>query len=437
MSVWLLIIIFLGMILVIIGSGTYVSISLACVGIIGLECLVGSPGMIGNVIFNAIWSYALFAVPLFVFMGEVILLSGISQTMYQGISKLTRIMPGGLLHSNIVTCSIFAAISGSSVATSATIGAVAYPEQKARGYSHRLITGSIATGGTLGVLIPPSIIMIIYGSITSVSVGRLFIGGIVPGILLSIMFMAYIFIITAIRHELGEAYEKVAVGAYFKDGIRVIKDMWPVLLILGSIFIGIYGGYMTPTESGAIAAFEALVIAAIFRKLNFNLLKKALLATLSTTSFVMFIIVGANILGVAVSMLKIPAQLCEKLALWDIDPIIIWFAIIGLYLIMGCFMESISLLLLTLPIIFPIAIDIIRMDPVVLGVMLVLLIECAMITPPLGMNVYVVHGVTGEENIMEVFKGCIPFVIIILIMIIILTFLPSLVLYLPNAAFGT
>lgn len=424
-----------GLVLLFLGSGMYIGAALAGGGIIGFELLVKMPTMIiGITIYNVVASYTMAAMLLFLFMGWLVFYSGISENLYSGASKWTSIIPGGLLHANIVSCALFAAISGSSVATAGTLGAVAYPAQKARGYSRGIVTGSLAAGGTLGILIPPSITMIVYGTFVGASIGRLFMGGVFPGIILALAFMVYIGIRITLNPALAEPRQRIT-RHYFLDAILAFKEVWSVVVIMVTILGGIYTGIMTPTEAAGISCFEAVILAAVFRKLNFTLLKNAALHALETTAMIMFIMIGAKVLGQALSMLKIPAQLCEMIAATEVSPLIIWLSVAILYLIMGCFIDGISILLLTLPVTFPLLTSV-GFDPIWFGVVATLLNECALVTPPVGDNVYIIHAVTGGTDIAEVFKGIMPFLICMLLVLSLLTFVPDIVLWLPNQMLG-
>ncbi len=342
-------------------------------------------------------SFILAAVPMFIFMGEIILRCGISQRLYHGVSKWTSVIPGGLLHCNIVACAIFAAVSGSSVATAATIGTVAYPQQRAAGYEPRLVKGSLAAGGTLGILIPPSVIMIIYGAFVGVSVGRLFMGGVIPGIILTLMFMGCIFVLCKMNPSWSPEQGHFS-WRYLREAIIAIKDVWPLSLIILVIFCGIYSGLWTPTEAAGVSAALALMLAAIFRRLNLTMLKEATMNTLRTMGMLFAIFVGAMILRAAISLLQIPAVASEFVIGLGLSPMWVWFGVICLYLILGCFMDGVSLILLTLPVTYPLMVTELGFDGVWFGVVLVVLNECAMITPPVGMNFYVIHGITGGEH---------------------------------------
>jgi len=435
MPLSLLIVMFVGLLLLFLASGIYIGAGLGAVGIIGFEFLAKVPTMISTIIFTTIDSITLTAVPLFLFMGWIVYYSGVSGRLYSGVSKWTSVIPGGLLHSNIVSCSIFAAVSGSSVATAGTLGAVAYPEQKARGYSRGMVTGSLAAGGTLGILIPPSVTMLISGAFVGASVGKLFMGGVFPGIILASFFMSWIFFRTLTKPSLAPERYPIT-RRYFWEALIAFKEVWPILLIIGTIMGGIYGGIMTPTEAAGAACFEALVIAALFRKLNFTVLKKSALGALETTAMILFIMIGAKVMGQALSMLKIPAQIAETLGAMDISPLLIWLGIIVMYLAMGCFMDGISMMLLTLPVTYPLLVETLGFSEIWFGVLLTILVECGLITPPVGINVYVIHGITGGENISEVFRGIIPFLICMLFVVALLTFVPEIVTWLPSMMLG-
>ena len=417
------------------GSGLYIGLGLAGVGLVGIEALRHLGTTVGATLFNSLNSFTLSAVPMFLLLAQIILRSGLSARLYNGISKWTRIIPGGLLHSNILACSIFAAVSGSSVATAATIGTVAYPEQKKRGYDSKIVTGSLAAGGTLGPLIPPSILMIIYGAYVNESVGKLFAGGIVPGITLALMFMIYIGLATIKNKSLGPPPEKVT-KSYFREAVIAFKDIWPVLLIIVTIMGSIYGGIMTPTEAAAVSTFMALLLGTAFGKMSFATLKDAAIETIRTCSMVYLLYIGAVLLGTALGLLRIPAQLANLVTNFGLSPMWIWFVVIILYLILGCFMESLAMMLITLPVTYPLVVDLAGFSPVWFGVQLVVLAEIGMVTPPVGMNLFIIHGIAKDVDIGTIVRGVIPFFVCMLIGLAIFTYAPDLVLFLPSNMLG-
>ena len=395
----------------------------------------GMEKVVYRILFTSLNNFVLVAVPLFIFMGEIILKSGLSDRLYRGVSKLTRVLPGGLVHSNIMACSLFAAVTGSSLATVATVGTVAFGEQEARGYDRRLVTGSLAAGGTLGILIPPSVIMILYGAFVGVSVARLFIAAVIPGLILAAMFMTYILVVGLIRPDLMPERQSFT-SAYFSNALSSIKDLWPILLLMFIIMGGIYGGIMTPTEAAAIASLAAIIIAAIFGKLSFKLLKESTIAALRTTAMCFLILVAARIIGTSMSMIKLPAELSNFVLGFEVNPYLIWAGMIVLHLVLGCFLEGISLILLTLPVTFPILVGSLGFDPIWFGVVLTILVECALITPPVGLNFYVIHGITGEKYLREILIGIVPFFAIMVAAIVLFTIFPWLVTWLPSTMFN-
>jgi len=416
-------------------SGLYVGLSLSSVGVFGLEVLGKMGKAVGATLYNSLDTYVLAAIPFFIFMGNIVLRTGLSQRLYQGVSQWTRIIPGGLTHSNIVSSAIFAAVSGSSVATAATIGTVAYPEQTKRGYDPALVTGSLAAGGTLGILIPPSVNMIVYGAFVGASVGRLFAGGIMPGLILALTFMGFISFRSLTNKSLAPPAEKLR-WRYFPEAIIALKDIWPMLLIIVTIMGGIYGGVFTPTEAAAISTFLALILGVVAGKLNYTIVKDSALSALRTTSMILLIIVGAHLLGNALSMLRIPATLARMVESAGLEPLAVWGLIIVLYLILGCVMDTLAMILVTLPITFPLMCTFSGFDPIWFGVQLVILCEVGLLTPPVGMNLFVIQGIATGTKVETIIKGSAPFFLLLLVGIVIFTFVPDLILFLPTHMLG-
>jgi len=416
-------------------SGLYVGLSLSSVGVFGLEVLGKMGKAVGATLYNSLDTYVLAAIPFFIFMGNIVLHTGLSRRLYQGVSQWTRIIPGGLTHSNIVSSAIFAAVSGSSVATAATIGTVAYPEQTKRGYDPALVTGSLAAGGTLGILIPPSVNMIVYGAFVGASVGRLFAGGIMPGLILALTFMGFISFRSLTNKSLAPPAEKLR-WRYFPEAIIALKDIWPMLLIIVTIMGGIYGGVFTPTEAAAISTFLALILGVVAGKLNYTIVKDSALSALRTTSMILLIIVGAHLLGNALSMLRIPATLARMVESAGLEPLAVWGLIIVLYLILGCVMDTLAMILVTLPITFPLMCTFSGFDPIWFGVQLVILCEVGLLTPPVGMNLFVIQGIATGTRVETIIKGSAPFFLILLGGLVIFTFAPDLILFLPTHMLG-
>jgi len=425
---WIVIILF-GGVIILIGLRMWVGLALGAVGVAGLIYLVGAPQLIGDILWHGISSYTLAAVPLFIFMGEIVLGGGFSKRLYTGVSRWTGTIPGGLTHSNILSSALFAAISGSSVATVATIGTIAYPEQKKRGYNTRIVTGSLTAGGVLGPMIPPSIGMILYGATCNVSVGKLFAGTAIPGIIMALMFMTYIYIRFRLDPSLGPKAEPIS-WSYFGKAIGAFKDVWPVLLLIGLIFGGIYGGFMTPTEAAAVSGFVAMCLAAAFGSLTFNIVKEASIKALRTSAMIFLIMASAKVLGFTMSMLMIPKQLCAMVEASGLPPLAIWGFLILVYLFLGCFMDGISMFFLTIPVVFPMMMNL-GYDPIWFGVILWKVLEVGLLTPPMGLNLYVCQGVT-KAPFADIVRGSVAFFILIIVLVGLVTAFPQLATWLPS-----
>ncbi|MBW2146081.1 MAG: TRAP transporter large permease [Deltaproteobacteria bacterium] len=408
-------------------AGVWIAVGLGMVGILGL--LVIDPSTIrgvGVITWDTLNSFVLTAVPLFLFMGTIILHSGISARFYKGLSTWLDHVPGSLAHSNVLACSIFAAISGSSVATAAAIGSIAIPEMESRGYSRSLTYGSLAAGGTLGILIPPSIVFILYGAIIGESVGRLFIAGVIPGVLTSALFALYIGVRTIIDPLLVPRGE---IHATWGERLRGLIDVLPIFMLMFMVLGGIYFGLTTPTEAAAVGVAGALLIAIIYRRLNWTVLKESLHDAIKANSMILFIVVGAQIMSYALVTAGIPRAMVALITSFQVKPMVIFTFLCLMYLVLGCFMDAISLMLLTLPVVFPVMMAL-GYDPVWFGVVLVLLLEIGLITPPVGMNLFVIQGI-ARQPLGIVAWGAFPFVILMLIMVVMLALYPQLALWLP------
>jgi tripartite ATP-independent transporter DctM subunit len=409
-------------------AGVWIAVVLGMVGVIGL-LLVDPASLrgVGLIVWDTLESFVLTAVPLFFFMGSLILNSGISSRFYKSLSMWLDRVPGSLAHSNIVACSIFAAISGSSVATAAAIGAIALPEMEKRGYDRALTYGSLAAGGTLGILIPPSIPFIIYGAMIGESIGRLFIAGIVPGIVLSGIFLIYIGIRTFFNPQLIPREETPAT---WKERLSGMVDLLPIFFLMFVILGGIYFGITTPTEAAAVGVVGAILVAWLNRQLNWRVLKASLNEAIKANSMILFIVVGAQIMSYAMVTAGIPRAIVALITGLQVEPLVIFLLICVMYLILGCLMDALSLMLLTLPVVYPVMMAL-GYDAIWFGVVLVILLEVGLITPPVGMNLFVIQGM-ARQPLSIVARGAFPYVILMLILLALLTVYPQLALWLPG-----
>jgi C4-dicarboxylate transporter DctM subunit len=415
--------------------GLPVAGALFAVAILGAFLYLGTPTlmMFGNQIWSILDDFVLTAIPMFILLGEILVRSGITDRMYAALSDWLRRWPGGLLHTNIGACGMFSAVSGSSVATAATIGTVALPSMKGHGYSERLALGTIAAGATLGILIPPSINMIIYGSMSNTSIGRLFLAAIVPGLLLIALFMIFVAVVCALRPSLGgDALAPVPM----KERLARLKDLLPPLVIFAVVMGSIYTGWATPTESAAVGVIAALVLAATRRRLTLAMLNQSVLTVVRVTAMIMLIVLAAQLLSFVMGVLRIPQAITGLVADTGATQLQILLLLIVFYLILGCFLETLSMMITTIPIVMPIVLFF-GIDPVWFGVFLVLMMEVALITPPLGMNLFIVQGVRAQGgSVMDVVWGAMPFTLIMLLMVAILIAFPQVALFLPDAFYG-
>jgi len=409
--------------------GQHIALALLFSAFLGYYFLLGGPlpGTIGVSTFNLTYNFVLTAIPLFIFMGEIILRTGFSRQLYSGLSRWFQLLPGGLLHSNIGACGMFAAVSGSSVATAAAIGTVALPELEKRGYDRKLSAGSLAAGGTLGPLIPPSIAFIIYGVITETSIVRLFMAGVFPGLLLAGMFMAYIALRVVFNRSLVPEEDAESWGSRLRGTVEILPIAFLMILVLG----GIYAGVMTPTEAAAIGAFGALLMAAGFRMLTWLILWESLKESARATAFIMFIIVGAMLLGVVLANLRIPGALANMVLEAQLTPLMVMLAVYAIYFVMGIFFDGVSMMIITLPVIFPV-VSAVGYDPVWFGVAFVIIMEVGLLTPPVGLNLYVIHGISKHRPFSEVAIGSAPFFVVMLVVLAIVHAFPQLSVWLPS-----
>ena len=416
------------------GLGVHVAVAMAAVALLGAALYLGEPviNALGTQIWAATDSFTLLAVPLFVLMGELLVKGGITDRIYRALALWLGPLPGGLLHTNIGASAIFAAISGSSVATAATIGTVALPAFADRRYDQRLVLGSIAGGATLGILIPPSINMIIYGAMTNTSVGRLYAAGVVPGLLLMAMFMAVTAVLCRLRPALAGGREPLTP---LSVRLRGIVDLAPPLALFIVVMGSIYAGWATPTESAAVGVVAALVLALAQGRLTLRLVASACETTVSVTAMIVLIVAAAFYLNFVLGILGVPQALTRFVTSLGLDSTAFLIVLVAFYLVLGCFLETLSMMVGTIPIVFPI-VTAYGIDPVWFGIFLVMMCEMALITPPVGMNLYVVQGVRGGGSVGDVIVGALPYLAMLALLTALLIVFPGIALWLPRLAFA-
>ena len=419
--------------LVLLAVGMPVGAAMALIGFVGTIYLIGlgaALGVVGMIPYDDMWSYILSCTPMFILMGAIILHSGIARFLYTAAHKWLGHLPGGLGIATVAACGMFAAVSGSSLAAAATMGNVALPEMDRYNYKKSFSTGIIAAGGTLGILIPPSIIFIIYAMLTEESIGALFMAGIIPGILEVILYIGVIAIIIKLRPN----YAAKAQRAPFREMVRSLPGLWPIFILFVVVLGGIYFGFFTPTEAGAIGAAGALIISVASRWFSREKMLSALSDTVRTTGMIFFIVVGAMIYSYFLAVTQLPFTIAGYAAASPLPPHGVLAIILFIYLILGCFLDALAMLLLTVPIFTPVLFSL-GFDPIWTGVIIVRVMEIALITPPLGMNVYVLKGVAKDVPMEQIFLGVMPFVVGDLVLLAILVAFPQISLFLPGLMF--
>ena len=393
-----------------------------------------SPMPLHRALSDMVWEtgkdFLLIAIPMFVLLGEILLRAGITQRMYDGIVKWLGWLPGGLMHSNIGSSALFAATSGSSVATAATIGTVAVPQIAKRGYNEPLFLGSIAAGGTLGILIPPSINLILYGLLTDTSVPELYLAGFLPGFLLAALFILTIVILCKLKPGWGGEQIRATWGERLAALPALIPPIGIFMVVVGSI----YAGIATPTEAASLGVVAAMILAAFNGKLTIDMLRQAVEGTMRTTSMIMLIILAAVFLNFVLSVTGLTQAIADFVTGLAMSPFQTMLMIVVILVVLGCFMETLSMLLVTAPLITPIVVAI-GFDPVWFGILLMVLLETALITPPIGINLYVVQGIRKGGDMLDVMKGAMPFVITMFAMVALLLAFPQLALWLPSLVY--
>jgi tripartite ATP-independent transporter DctM subunit len=419
----------LAIILLLLASGVWVAISLLAAGVVGLAFFTAAPAgsLLASAMWDASWSWALTALPLFVWMGEILTRSRLSRDMFAGVSPWVGRLPGRLLHVNILSCGIMAAVSGSSAVTAATIGRMSLPELAKRGYDERMMIGTLAGSGTLGLLIPPSIVMIVYGVTAQQSVARLFIAGILPGLLLVALFMGYVAVWAMLhRGRMPIANPPVPLRRKIWEARRLIPVLLLIVLVIGSI----YGGIATPTEAATIGVVGSLILAALGRTLTLASFVDGLMAATRMSCMIALIIAAAACLTIAVGFLDIPRALASWVDALGLSSWGLLAVLAVCILVMGCFLEGISIIVLSASVMLPM-VQAAGIDLLWFGIFVVILIEAAQITPPVGFNLFVLQSLTGRD-IWRVTAATIPFFLLLMLLLVVITVAPGIVTWLPE-----
>lgn len=383
---------------------------------------------LGNMVWSSSSSATLIAIPFFVLLGEILVRSGVATRTYAALDRWVSWMPGGLVHANVATATMFSATSGSSVATAATVATVAMPQAEKLNYDPKLFSGAIAAGGTLGIMIPPSINLIVYGFLTQSSIPKLFLAGLVPGLALALAFLLVTAIICVIRPELGGNRRVFP----FVQMARALIDLVPIIILFGLIVGSIYAGWATPTEAAAVGVGGALTIAMGFGGVSWIMIKDSLLGTIKITSMIMLIIIGASFLNFTLASAGLGRELTSFMQGLGLSPVGFILVVVVLYIVLGFFIETLSLMVVTIPIIVPMVLEQ-GYDVIWFGILMIVLIEMALITPPVGLNLYVVQGARKSGTLNEVMLGALPYCLVMLIMAFALIVVPDIALWLPNA----
>lgn len=402
---------------------------MAIVGFLGFSMVVGfgpAFGVLRTVPYTTFSEQGLSVIPLFLLMGAFAFHSGMSEDLFDVVYKWLGHFRGGVAMATIVACAMFAAISGSSLATAATLGAIALPEMKKYKYDDGLATGAVAAGGSVGILIPPSVILILYGIITEQSIGKLFLAGIIPGIMEAVFYIFTIAYLTFFKPHHGPRGPKTT----FREKIRSLKKAWEVVLLFGVVIGGIYKGVFTPTEAAGIGAFGTFFFALIRGKLNWSNFNQSLSGTVQTTGMLFLIILGAMLFGYFLSVTRLPMEFASIVSDWPVNRYVILAFILIITMLLGCIMDSMAIVLLTIPVFFPL-IQHLDFNAIWFGILVVRVTEMGLITPPVGLNVYVIKGISGVP-IGTIFRGVVPHLIADMLQVIVLVIFPQFTLFLPG-----
>jgi tripartite ATP-independent transporter DctM subunit len=414
--------------------GLHVAVAMFLIALLGAALYLGPPlvAAFGTQLWGAMEDYVLLSIPLYILLGEILVRSGSTDRLYRSLADWLNILPGGLLHTNIGASAVFSAVSGSSVATAATISTVALPSFRKRRYDTRLVLGSIAAGASLGNLIPPGIALIVYGAMTNTSVGQLYAAAVIPGIVMTVLFMGTIIMIALVKPDLVRQKE---VADPLRERLKRLVDLLPPLVIFGIIMGSIYTGWATVTESAALAVVVALPIAALYGRLSIRMLHECFIATANLTAMSLLILAVAFYLNFVMGLLGVTPALGAFATSIGASPLELMIVLAVFYLVLGIFFETLPMLVGTVPVVFPVIVAA-GIDPVWFGVFIVLMCEISLISPPVGMTLYVIQAVRREGTIAEVFQGTVPFFIAMVVMTALLIGFPEMALWLPRISFG-
>lgn len=418
------------------GLGVWVFAGLFLVSVSGLALLLDMPmqriGSIGtSIIFRYGTAWELAAIPMFIWMGEIIFRTDISDRLFRGLAPLVDFVPGRLLHTNVLGCTLFAAVSGSSAATTATVGKITTEELARRKYDTNLSIGSLAGAGSLGLLIPPSIVMIMYGILAEVSIARLFAAGVLPGLLVSGIFSSYIMVRALVTPEVApRGAERLSLAQRLAGIVNLVPIFFLMVLVLGAI----YSGMATPSEAAAVGVAAAVLITVIMRQLSWQIFVDSLMGAIRTSCMVCIILISAAFLSTAMGYLHVPRNIAQAIGELNLSPVMLIVVLSLFYILLGLFLDGISIIVMSLPITLPLA-TMAGFDPVWFGVYLVIMVELAQVTPPVGFNLFVIQGLTGHP-IGRVALAAMPFFFLMCLAVLILTIFPGIALWLPNVLFG-
>lgn len=417
------------LLLVLLAAGLWVALALMVAGLTAIFLMVSVPpgAVMATTVWGSINSWDLAALPMFIWMGEILFRTRLAEDMFAGLAPWMRRLPGRLLHVNILGCAIFAAVSGSSAATTATIGRMSLPELRRRGYDERMAIGSLAGSGTLGLLIPPSIILIVYGAATEQSIARLFIAGILPGVMLAVLFMGYTVVWALInRRRMPEPDPRVP----YLERLWQTRRLFPILALIAGVIGSIYGGFASPTEAAVVGVALSLLLSWLSGTLSRATFLEALRNASRTSCMIILILAGASVLTVAMGYTGIPRALAQFIAEQGFSPYALLAALTLFFIVLGCFLDGISIVVLTASVILPM-VEAAGLDIIWFGIYLVLVVEMSQITPPVGFNLFVIQGLTGH-NILKVAAMTLPFFLMMIVAVVLIVLFPQLALWLPQ-----